>query len=437
MSLSEVIIMDKKHKHLSEKDRERIAILLELSKTATEIARELNKDRTCISKEVKKNRELVVAPRFKNGKTTMCASISDCPHPNTSICTKNCSSFELKTCKRLEKFPYVCNGCEKLKGRGCKVNTHKYYYVGSKAHKEYKALLSESRQGIRITRHDFNVIDDIIADSVMLRKNSVYHTVMSNKDLINVSNQTIYNYINLEYIRTRRVSQPRAAKFKTPKRRLLQPKLDSNWVKGRTYSDFREYMKESDENTIYLEMDTVVGKVNESCCMLTLIHPETSAFFAFKLEQKKPAYVRKQMYRFLRLMHDHLRTGYSTQIDIVILTDRGSEFYEPGRLEVHDDTGEVLCKVFYCDPMCSSQKPHIENVHTLVRRLIPKGTSLCVYSQQDYNNLMSQINSYIRKSLDGITPFEAFTNKFCATFLHRLKIKKLPHNVVSLKKFKK
>ena len=58
----------------------------------------------------------------------------------------------------------------------------------------------------------------------------------------------------------------------------------------------------------------------------------------------------------------------------VILTDNGTEYSDPARLEMIRD-GQQRTKIFFCDPNASFQKGAIENNHELIRRVLPKGTS--------------------------------------------------------------
>jgi IS30 family transposase len=54
--------------------------------------------------------------------------------------------------------------------------------------------------------------------------------------------------------------------------------------------------------------------------------------------------------------------------------DRGSEFdrfEDPGRGCHASGTDEKRMEACYCDSYCSWQKPHIENAHTLFRRVLP------------------------------------------------------------------
>ena len=62
--------------------------------------------------------------------------------------------------------------------------------------------------------------------------------------------------------------------------------------------------------------------------------------------------------------------------------------------------------LFYCDPMASWQKPHIEKNHEYIRYVVPKGKSFTPYQQEDITLLMNHINSTKRASLKGKAPYE-------------------------------
>ena len=54
------------------------------------------------------------------------------------------------------------------------------------------------------------------------------------------------------------------------------------------------------------------------------------------------------------------------QLFSVLLTNRGTEFIKSQQFEVNIHTGKIRGKIFYCDPMQSSQKPHVENNHNFI-----------------------------------------------------------------------
>ena len=61
----------------------------------------------------------------------------------------------------------------------------------------------------------------------------------------------------------------------------------------------------------------------------------------------------------------------------VILTDNGSEFSNPRAIEFGPDGKDYhRTNIFYCDPSSPYQKGACEVNHELIRRIIPKGTSL-------------------------------------------------------------
>ena len=94
----------------------------------------------------------------------------------------------------------------------------------------------------------------------------------------------------------------------------------------------------------------------------------------------------------------------------VILTDNGSEFSNPTAIETAPD-GSRRTRVFYCDPMASWQKPHVERCHELFRRILPPGSSFDDLSQRDMALVASHVNSYARRALGNKTPMD--TLAFC------------------------
>ena len=59
----------------------------------------------------------------------------------------------------------------------------------------------------------------------------------------------------------------------------------------------------------------------------------------------------------------------------VLKTDRGSEFIDEDGFEKEEDDSRRT-RVFYCDPMASSQKGSLENNHKEIRYIRPKETDL-------------------------------------------------------------
>ena len=163
-------------KHLTLNDR--IYIENELAKGTSfkDIAAFLCKDPTTISKEVRAHRisdwyhkgtfynsKNFCIHRYHCKKTNACGKILLCNIKCTSCptCNQTCRDFEKERCKRLDKAPYVCNGCPK-KINHCTI-AHKYYYNGRAADRKYRELLKNSRSGINMTKRQLHQKDQIIS----------------------------------------------------------------------------------------------------------------------------------------------------------------------------------------------------------------------------------------------------------------------------------
>lgn len=96
---------------------------------------------------------------------------------------------------------------------------------------------------------------------------------------------------------------------------------------------------------------------------------------------------------------------------------------------------EYRTKVFYCDPMASWQKPHIEKNHEFIRYVLPRGKSLDPYDQKDITLLMNHINSIRRPSLDNKVPYELIQpeDKDMWALAELLKMDLIPPDEVHLK----
>ena len=115
-------------KHLTLEDRIYIENELNRGTTFKDIAKFLCKGPTTISKEVKAHRisdwyhkgtfynaKNFCVHRYHCRKTNACGKIILCGVKCSSCptCNQTCRDFEKERCSRLDKAPYVCNGCPK------------------------------------------------------------------------------------------------------------------------------------------------------------------------------------------------------------------------------------------------------------------------------------------------------------------------------------
>lgn len=137
-----------------------------------------------------------------------------------------------------------------------------------------------------------------------------------------------------------------------------------------------------------VQMDTVKSGIGEK--VLLTLHFVESGFMLAILRNSNTS---KSVIDIFTKLYRHLGRETFTKMFPVILTDNGTEFSNPLRLEV-DENGEFRTRVFYCDRNRPYQKGSIEVNHEFIRRVIPRGESLERYTQADINLPMSHINSY-------------------------------------------
>ena len=113
------------------------------------------------------------------------------------------------------------------------------------------------------------------------------------------------------------------------------------------------------------------------------------------------------------------------------LTDRGSEFEDPNALEPGIN-GIKRTSLYYCDPMRSNQKDRVEEVHTLLRMILPKGTVFTHLTQWNVRKCVNHINGYSREKLSAATPYELSLQKFGPDILRALQLKYVAPDEVTL-----
>lgn len=94
--------------------------------------------------------------------------------------------------------------------------------------------------------------------------------------------------------------------------------------------------------------------------------------------------------------------------------------------------GNRRTSILYCDPMRSNQKAGIENVHTMLRMIIPKGTVLEGFTQWDIRKAVDHINNAPRKNLGGHTPYQESLSVFGEEILKKLQLRYVAPDEVTL-----
>lgn len=423
-------------KHLTYDDRLDIEKYLKFNFSLSEISRKLNRHKSTISREITL-RSITQKKGCYGRNHNSCIHRYDCElnqicneklcnHKHKyckfcGSCNDNCEYFSEESCDKLKSTPYVCNGCEDRR----KCTLTKFIYSANTAHKSYEELLVESRTGIESSPEEIKRLDDLIKPLVN-NGQSVHHILANNKDTIMVSEKTIYNYIEIGALSIKNIDLPRKVRYRPRIKIKMGYKVDKKCLDGRRYDDYLKFIEENKDISI-VQMDTVEGRKGGK--VLLTIHFVDTSFMLMFIRNANDA---KSVKECFEKIFNVVGSNYFKTLFPVILTDNGSEFSDPGSIEMIQGT-EKLTNIFYCYPYSAFLKPEVENNHELIRRVIPKGKSMDNLTQADITLLMSHVNSYGRKKLNDQSPYDSFSSRYGLKLISALGITKIEPNDIILK----
>ena len=389
------------YNHLIRDERDTIQYMLDKGHTFTSISIAIKKDRTTISKEVKRNRyikgyEDEFNQRYINHAVEACDILK----------------------KRL-----VCNFC-KNKGYCSK---RKLYYNSKLANEKYLINLKDSRVGVNIKPEVVEEIERSIVPLIKNKKQSINQVHITHKDILFFSVPTLYRYIDLGVLSLTNLDLPKKVKYKPRKdTEEREHKRELALLNGRKIDDYFNYLSKH-KNCSRLQLDTVIGTQTSSKVLLTLIIVETNFMFIRLLDKKNIESVNKQF----DIFKNKLGIKLYAKLFETVLTDNGSEFYDPLHIEIDYNTGEKIANVFYCKPYSSWQKGCIEKNHEFIRKVFPKGTNFDNFNDNIIFKLESNINNIPRKKFKGKSPYQ-LTNKLYPELIDILKYQFITSDDITL-----
>lgn len=359
-------------KHLDIENRKAISSCISHNFKLINISKILNYDPRGISREVKRNRIPIDFPN---------ATSSNCP--------------------TLKRWPYVCTNC---KSRYKECPFIKFKYDAKIAQRKADANLINSRKGIDINNDEFNKLDSIIKKGIDENK-SIYQIKIENKDEIDKSITTLYRYINNGILTTKRIDLPRAVKLKKRKHNKKYEYSENKEIDrtGHTYLDYLSYIHKNPRVNVW-QLDFLGAIKTDSKNILSFIFPEVHFTLLDIIKNPNSAKVVK----FFDDLEEKIGTETFIELIPVILTDRDPCFSDILGICFSKITGEERCKIFFCDPYVSNQKPHVENINGQIRKFFPKGQSIDKYTQNDIRQINKTLLNTPIRSLDGNTPTETF-----------------------------
>ena len=420
-------------------ERYRIEAGLASGKSVRQIAKDLGRSTSTVSREVDKH----TSESFKGcyGRKNQCVHRADCKVSDACAscparggarcavcslvnCNRVCKSVEYIGCaKREARSAQVCNGCADEK----RCHLRKLFYSADGAHDAYRRDLSEKRQGAALEPGEIEYLDALVSPKIRDGQ-SVHHICVTNAARLTRHERTVQRYVNYGVLSARRGDLKRACMVRPRKTlaRAYQHKVETGCYVGRTYDDLQAYLAENPGVEPVL-MDLVIGRPG-GVCLMTLHWPR-AAFMVGILIPNKCA---ESVVAAFERLYEELGPELFGRLFPVILTDRGTEFSAPSRIETAPD-GSRRTRVYFCDPMNSNQKSKLERNHEIVREVLPKGMSFDGLSQPQADLLFSHVNADVRKSMNDRTPYDVFEFLYGAGTAARLRVSRVDPREIVLK----
>lgn len=194
--------------------------------------------------------------------------------------------------------------------------------------------------------------------------------------------------------------------------------MDRTCRVGRTWDDCLKFVA-GHPGVRVVEMDAVEG-ARGGKALLTLLFNPFNFMLAFPVDAKTGECVLGVFAAIAATLGGHCgedgRREVFARLFPVILTDNGTEFSNPARIESGADGGR-LTSVFCCNAYASCQKAHAGRSHEFIRLVLPKGTAYTEpapfdgLAQGGVSLMMSHVSSYVRRGLGNRTPYDLFARE--------------------------
>lgn len=208
-----------------------------------------------------------------------------------------------------------------------------------------------------------------------------------------VCTKTLYNYVDSGLLEIKNIDLPEKLKRNTKKGRVRKNKR----ILGDSI-ELRPEKVELREEFGHWEADTVVGsKYEDEPCTVTLVERKTRKAIWIKAADHTADSVQDA----IRSVMTHFGSKAAAVFKSVT-GDNGSEFARLTELEAQGTS------IYFTHPYSSWEKGTNECHNKLLRRFIPKGTSMARYSAEDIAYMADWANTLPRKILGYRTPDEMF-----------------------------
>ncbi len=269
-------------------------------------------------------------------------------------------------------------------------NEKRYGYdVGQRIHKENMSRRGRKR---KLSADDPFLSD--IADMILNKKYSPEAVLYSLPDR-KLCVKSLYNYVHAGLIAGVTVlslpyAKPMYNKKYKGKKRVFE--------RGKSIEERpKEILKREEYG--HWEMDTVYSSKDDLTCLLVLSERKTRQELVFQIKDRTAKSVIRALDQYERKIGSPaFREKFKT-----ITCDNGMEFADWQSIERSCRTKKNRTTVYFCHPYCSGERGTNENSNRFIRRWIPKGDDIGLYSKSEIQAIQDWMNHYPRRQFDGLS----------------------------------
>lgn len=207
--------------------------------------------------------------------------------------------------------------------------------------------------------------------------------------------KSIYNYVYAHRIQGVTVNSLPYARPKKDKRYKTKRK---EFERGKSIEERPREILERKEYG-HWEMDTVYSSRDDLTCLLVLSERKSRDELIFKIKDRTAKSVIRALDQYERKIGSPaFREKFKT-----ITCDNGMEFADWQSIERSCRTKKNRTTVYFCHPYCSGERGTNENSNRFIRRWIPKGDDIGLYSKAEIQAIQDWMNHYPRRQFDGLS----------------------------------
>lgn len=216
-----------------------------------------------------------------------------------------------------------------------------------------------------------------------------------------VCTKTIYNYVHKGHIVGLCVYN---LPYARPHKEKAEKVEKREFKRGRSIEERPQNILNRDAFG-HWEMDTVYSSKTDKACLLVLSERMTRKEIVIKVKDRTAG----SILNGLDGLERKLGAPQFSRMFKTITCDNGMEFADWHAIEKSKLNKGQRTTVYFCHPYCSSERGTNENINRMIRRWIPKGDDIGLYSMQEVRQIQEWINNYPRKILGGMSANEYMT----------------------------